>query len=93
MTRFFVPDTPRGAQTDRAYEDLRVHAAMVSGRVVRSRRIFKLSRRSGGADLETCVGEEAVHAIFDVGDAYMVVARGGCEVVPKRQTYAAVEFD
>ncbi len=93
MTRFFIPNTPRGAQTERAYEDMRLHAELVSGRNARSRRIFKLSRRAAGSDVETCVGEETVHAIFDVGDAYTILKRGGHEVVPKRQTYAAVEFD
>jgi hypothetical protein len=34
-----------------------------------------------------------VHAIFDVGDGFVVMWRGGREVVAKRQTYSAVEFD
>ena len=93
MTRFFIPNTPRGAQTERAYEDMRVHAELVSGRAARSRRIFKLSCRHAGADLESCVGEKSVAAIFDVGDAYTVLKRGGHDVIPKRHTYAAVEFD
>ena len=93
MTRFFVPGTPRGTQTERAYADMRQHAELVSGRAARSRRIFKLSCRSAGADVEPCVGEEAVHAIFDIGDAYAILRHGGHEVVPKRHTYAAVEFD
>jgi hypothetical protein len=62
-------------------------------------RIFKLSCRRAGADCETCVGrqdpcgKETVHAIFDIGNAYMVLWRGGHEIVAKRQTYGAVEFD
>jgi hypothetical protein len=99
MTAFFVPDTPPGEQTSRAYEDLRLHAEVATGRRARSKRIFKLSCRSGGADRETCVGthaltgDEIVFAIFDVGDAYAVLSQGGHEILSKRQTYLAVEFD
>jgi hypothetical protein len=98
MTRFFVPDTPAGAQSDRAYEDMRRHAELDSGRPPRSRRIYKLSCRRGGADRETCVGQEdvtggTVYAIFDIGDRYAVYVRGGHEIVTKRQTYSVTEFD
>jgi hypothetical protein len=98
MTRFFIPDTPPGQQSDRAYEDMRRHAELASGRPPRSRRIYKLSCRRGGADQETCVGQEdvsggTVYAIFDIGDRYAVYVPGGHEIVTKRQTYAVVEFD
>jgi len=98
MTRFFVPGTPAGAPSDRAYEDMRRHAELASGRAPRLRRIYKLSCRRGGADQETCVGEEdltggTVYAIFDIGDRYAVYVAGGHEIVTKRQTYAVVEFD
>jgi hypothetical protein len=98
MTAFFVPGTPVGEQADRAYEDLRDRAETDIGRAPRSRRIYKLSCRRGGADCETCVGEYdlaggTVHAIFDVGDRYAIYVPGGHEIVTKRQTYAVVEFD
>jgi hypothetical protein len=99
MTAFFIPDTPPGQHTDRAYEDLRRHAALTSGRPPRTRRIFSLSCRREGADSETRVGDddpaggETVHAIFDVGDDYAIVWRGGHAIVAKRQTHAALEFD
>jgi hypothetical protein len=98
MTAFFVPGTAVGEQSDRAYEDLRDRAELDAGRAPRSRRIYKLSCRRGGADCETCVGEhdltgEMVRAIFDVGDRYAIYAAGGHEIVTKRQTYAVVEFD
>jgi hypothetical protein len=99
MTSFFVPDTPPGDQTDRAYEDLRRYAEITAGRPARARRIFWLSYRRGGADSETSVGsydpsgEGTVHAIFDIGDGYAILWRGGHAIVAKRQTYQAVEFD
>ena len=98
MTPFFVPQTPAGEQADRAYEDMRMHAERAAGRPPRSRRIYKLSCRRGGEDLETCVGKEdvsggTVYAIFDVGDRYAVYVPGGQAMVTKRQTYAVVEFD
>lgn len=98
MTAFFVPDTPAGEQSDRAYEDMRHHAEVDSGRAPRSRRIYKLSCRRGGADCEAKVGDAEifggiVHAIFDVGDRYVVYLPGGHETVAKRSTYAVVEFD
>ena len=98
MTAFFVPDTPVGEQCDRAYEDLRRHAEFDAGRAPRSRRIYKLSCRRGGADSETCVGEPdvtggTVHAIFDIGDRYAVYMPGGHEIITKRQTYDVVDFD
>jgi hypothetical protein len=100
MTAFFVPDTPAGEQTDRAYEDLRHYAQLTAGRPPRATRIFSLSARRGGADCETRVGGEdpsganTVYAIFDVGEeGYAVLWRGGHAIVTKRQTYEAVEFD
>lgn len=98
MTSFFVPNTPVGEQSDRAYEDMRRQAEVDGGRPPRSRRIYKLSCRRGGADRETCVGKEdlaggTVYAIFDMGDRYAVYVPGGCEIVTKRQTYAVIDFD
>ena len=98
MTAFFVPRTPQGEQADRAYDDLRDRAELEAGRAPRSARIYKLSCRRGGADCETCVGEddlggETVHAIFDFGDHYAICLPGGHEIVTKRQTYAIVAFD
>ena len=98
MTGFFVPDTPAGEQSDRAYEDMRRRAEIQAGMAPRSLRIYKLSCRRGGADRETCVGEQdvaggTIYAIFDVGDRYVVYLRGRHEIVTKRQTYAVTEFD
>lgn len=99
MTSFFVPDTPAGEQTDRAYQDLRQYALLTIGRPMRDRRIFALSCRRGGSDSETRVGDDdpaggaTVHAIFDIGDAYVVVWRGGHAIVTKRHTYEAVDFE
>jgi hypothetical protein len=98
MTAFFVPCTPGGEQSERAYEDLRHHAEVDAGRAPRPSRIYKLSCRRGGADRETCVGEQdvaggTIYAIFDIGDRYAVYVPGGHEIVTKRQTYAVVEFD
>ena len=99
MTAFFVPGTPSGEHTDRAYEDLCRYAESAAGRPPRSRRIFALSCRRGGMDSEARVGRDdpvggdLVHAIFDVGDGYLVVWRNGHTTVTKRQTYEAVDFD
>jgi hypothetical protein len=99
MTAFFVPDTPAGEQSDRAYEDLRQYAEFDSGEHARSRRIFSLSCRRDGSDCETRVGDvdpgggAKVHAIFDTGNAYVIVWRGGHAVVTKRHTYEAIDFD
>jgi hypothetical protein len=38
-------------------------------------------------------GGTTVRAIFDVGDGYAILWRGGHEIVAKRPTYLAVEFD
>jgi hypothetical protein len=76
----------------------RLHRAPLVG-PPRARRIFKLSCRRRGADCETCVGAhdpsggETVRAIFDVDVGYAILWRGGHEIVAKRQTYPAVEFD
>lgn len=99
MTAFFIPDTPPGEQTNRAYEDLRRYAQLTWGRPARATRIFSLSCRRGGADCETRVGGEdpsgasTVYAVFDVGESYAILWRGGHAMVTKRQTYEAVEFD
>jgi hypothetical protein len=99
VTSFFVPGTPRGEQTNRAYEDMRQYVGLSAGRPARARRIFKLSCRRRGADCEISVGADdgsdgqTVHAIFDVGDAYAILWHGGHELLPKRRTYRAVEFD
>jgi hypothetical protein len=99
MTAFFVPNTPLGEQTERAYEDLRQYAQLTAGSPARARRIFALSCRRGGTDSETRVGDDdpfggkTVYAIFDVGEGYAIVWRGGHTIVTKRQTYAAQEFE
>jgi len=99
MTAFFIPDTPAGEQTARAYEDLRQYAQHTAGRPARARRIFSLTCRRDGTDSETRVGNNdpsvgtTVHAIFDIGDGYAIIWRGGHAIVTKRQTYEAVEFD
>jgi hypothetical protein len=99
MTAFFIPDTPAGEQTDRAYEDLRGYAQLTAGRPARAKRIFSLSCRRDGADCETRVGGQdpsggkTVDAIFDIGVGYAILWRGGHAIVTKRQTYEAVEFD
>jgi hypothetical protein len=98
MAAFFVPDTPAGEQTDRAYEDLRLYAEFTTGCSARDRRILSLSARRAGSDSVTQVGEDdpdggsTVHAIFDIGDAYAIVWRGGHAIVTKKQTYEAVDF-
>lgn len=99
MTAFFIPDTPPGEQTTRAYEDLRQYVQLTAGRPARARRIFSLTCRRGGTDSETRVGDDdpsggtTVHAIFDIGEGYAIIWRGGHAIVTKRQTYEAVEFD
>ncbi len=99
MTAFFIPDTPPGKPTSRAYEDLTEHAALETGRAVRPTRIFQLSCRRGGSDCEISVGvadvgsANTVRAIFDVGDAYAILGEGTIDLLPKRQTYRQVDFD
>ena len=98
MTAFFVPGAPQGEQADQAYEDLRDRAELDVGRPPRSLRIYKLSCRRGGADCETCVGEDDLggatgHAIFDFGDRYAICVPDGHEMVTKRQTYAVFAFE
>jgi hypothetical protein len=98
MPSFFVPDTPAGEQTDRAYEDLRLYAEFTTGCAARDRRILSLSARRDGSDSVTCVGEAdpdggtTVHAIFDIGNAYAIVWQGGHAIVTKKQTYEVVDF-
>jgi hypothetical protein len=99
MTAFFVPDTPAGEQSDRAYEDLRQYAEFTAGRPARPSRIFSLTCRREGNDCQSRVGDvdpeggAKVHAIFDTGKEYLIVWRGGHALVTKRHTYEAVEFD
>lgn len=99
MTSFFVPGTRPGTDTDRAYDELRAHTELQTGRPTRPTRIFALSSRRDGADSETRVGErdpcagKTVHAIFATTEGYTVIWEGGHTDLTKRQVYEAISFD
>lgn len=98
MTGFFVPGVAPGAETERAYEELRSAITARTGKAPRGRRIFALNCRRGGSDSEARVGEldpctgETVRAIFAVEDGYAITWTGGYADVTRRQTYEAIEF-
>ena len=100
VTPFFLPGTSPGSDIDRAYADLRAGTEIRTGRPTSPTRIYALSCRREGTDLETRVGERdpcmgaTVHAIFKTNEGYTVVCDGGGHVdLRKRQIYAEIAFD
>jgi len=99
MTPFFLPGAHPGADTDRAYRELRARTEERTGLLTRPTRIYALSSRREGADSDTRVGErdpctgETVHAIFATTDGYTIIWEGGHVDLSKRQIYEAIPFD
>lgn len=98
MRPFFVPGARPGAETDRAYAELRARTEQRTGQAIRTNRIYALSCRRDGADSQTSVGERdpcvgrTVHAIFKTNDGYTVVWDGGHADLSRRQIYEAIPF-
>lgn len=99
MTRFFVPGSPPGRHSERAYDELRSYAEARSGLPVRATRILALVCRRDGSDSESRVGETdpcgggTVHAIFATSSGYTIIWEGGYANVGRRQIYEAIPFD
>jgi hypothetical protein len=101
VTAFFVPELEqRDATAEDAYEAICDAAHEENGHAPRDRRIFKLSFRRGGVDLEAEVGEpdpvggETVLAILDLGRQlpYVIRCDGGAQIVVVGNVYAVTEF-
>lgn len=101
MTAFFVPelDRPKASDED-TYAGICDATQAENGHPPRDRRIFKLSFRHGGADVEAEVGQpdpvngETVVAILDLGRQFPYVIRcdGGAQIVVSGNVYAVTEF-
>jgi hypothetical protein len=104
MTAFFVPDCPTGREAEDEYARLLQDTKASIGHPPRAVRIFKLSFRHEGADLEAEVGRpdpvrgRTVLAILDLGreSPYLIHCRaiGGLaqHVVVRKPVYSVTEF-
>jgi hypothetical protein len=104
VTAFFVPDSPPGMEAEGAYARIRAAAAADTGHPPRAVRIFKLSFRHEGADLDAEVGMpdpiggRTVLAILDLGreSPYLIEcdSLGGAphQVLVRKPVYSVTEF-
>ena len=104
MAAFFVPESAPGVETEGAYARIREAAAAEIGHPPRSMRIFRLSFRHLGADLDAEVGRpdpvggRTVLAILDLGreSPYLIQcgSLGGApqQVLVQKPVYSVTEF-
>ena len=103
MTAFFVPGSAdAGRDAEEVYAGIRKTAQAGSGHPPRAVRIFKLSFRHDGADLEAEVGEpdpvggHTVLAILDLGrdSPYLIHCAGGSamQILVRKPVYSVTEF-
>ncbi len=104
MTAFFVPECPAGREAEGEYGRILKEVRAETGHPPRAVRIFKLSFRHDGADLEAEVGRPdpvrgcTVLAILDLGreSPYLIHCRanGGVaqHVVVRKPVYSVTEF-
>jgi len=104
VTSFFVAGIEsEGGRAEEAYSELRERSMVAAGCPARSRRIFKLSCRFDGEDLEIEVGRplskggDVVVAILDHGrfEAFCVYTDDGDKSLPARVShpvYSVTEF-
>jgi hypothetical protein len=104
VTSFFVPDSTPGREAEGAYARIRLAAEADTGHAPRAVRIFRLSFRHHGADLDAevgmpdPVGGETVMAILDLGreSPYLIQcgtgAAPGRRVMVRKPVYSVTEF-
>jgi hypothetical protein len=104
VTAFFVPDCRTGREAEGEYARILQEAGDGIGHAPRAVRIFRLSFRHEGADLEAEVGRpdpvrgRTVLAILDLGreSPYLIHCRatGGVaqQVVVRKPVYSVTEF-
>lgn len=104
VTAFFVPDSTAGSEAEGAYARIRKAAEADTGHAPRPARIFKLSFRHHGADLEAEVGRpdpvggRTVLAILDLGreSPYLIhcspVGDYPQQVLVRKPVYSVTEF-
>ncbi|MGH2762829.1 MAG: hypothetical protein ACRDL4_02055 [Thermoleophilaceae bacterium] len=104
MTAFFVPDSAPGVEAEGAYARIREAAAADTGRPPRPVRIFRLSFRHEGADLDAEVGRpdpvggRTVLAILDLGreSPYLIhcgsIGGSAQQVLVRKPVYSMTEF-
>jgi hypothetical protein len=104
VTAFFVPDSAPGTEAERAYARILEAAAADVGHRPRPVRIFKLSFRHQGADLDAEVGRpdpvggRTVMAILDLGreSPYLIhcapVGGSAHQMLVGKPVYSVTEF-
>ena len=104
VTAFFVPDSAPGREAEGAYARIREAAAVDTGHPPLPMRIFRLSFRHQGADLDAEVGRpdpvggRMVLAILDLGreSPYLIQcgSLGGApqQVLVRKPVYSVTEF-
>jgi hypothetical protein len=103
VTSFFIPGSARaGMDVEEVYAGIREAAQAGTGHPPRSIRIFKLSFRHDGVDLEAEVGKpdpvggHTVIAILDLGrhSPYLIRCMGGSamQVLVRKPVYSVTEF-
>jgi hypothetical protein len=101
---FFIPGCASGVEAEGAYASIVATTAADIGHPPRAARIFRLSFRHGGADLEAEVGKPdpvqgwMVLAILDLGreSPYMIECRStdgeSDQVLVQKPVYSVTEF-
>jgi hypothetical protein len=104
VTTFFVPDSTPGKESEGAYARIRREAEADTGHAPRAVRIFRLSFRHHGADLDAEVGlpdpigGETVLAILDLGRESPYLIQCGTATASSRRllvrkpVYSVTEF-
>ena len=104
MTAFFIPGGPAGVKLEKLYADIRDGARESTGHSAQPSRIFKLSFRQDGHDLEAEVGKpdpvrgKTVLAILDLGRGlpYLVHCRASGarpqQILVSKPVYSVTEF-
>jgi hypothetical protein len=104
VTAFFIPDSGSGVEAEAAWARIRRAAEADTGQVPRAVRIFRLSFRHEGTDLDAQVGRpdpvggETVLAILDLGreSPYLIQcgtsAAPGRRVLVRKPVYSVTEF-
>ena len=104
MTAFFIPGGTSAGQAEKAYERIREEARAYAGHSPQPVRIFSLSFRHGGADIEAEVGKpdpvggQMVLAILDLGrgSPYLIHSRSGtappAQLLVDKPVYSVTEF-
>jgi hypothetical protein len=104
VTAFFIPDCATGTDAEGEYTRIIREAEVDSGHPARAVRIFRLSFRHQGSDLEAEVGQpdpvrgDTVLAILDLGreSPYLLHCRAADDtpqqVMVRKPVYAVTEF-